>query len=164
MPHAMKLNAMLTKNQIICCGMMNVSFGDPGVGHQGYFLLEFQPLTVTRSGDWSFVAARLRGLSGVGDGVLAPPHVRVGRELGHRWERTPQFAVVAVQIEPRADRGAQELYELAKPIAEGPLVAGQRPTRFFALTRSCRTSSTTTRPQSDLEMLFMDAKETVRSA
>jgi hypothetical protein len=32
--HAMKLNAMLTKNQIICCGTMNVSF------------LEFQPLTL----------------------------------------------------------------------------------------------------------------------
>jgi hypothetical protein len=29
----MKLNAMLTKNQIICCGMMRVSF------------LEFQPFT-----------------------------------------------------------------------------------------------------------------------
>src|SRR5215472_16826954 len=25
-PHAMKLKAMLTKNQIICCGMTNVSF------------------------------------------------------------------------------------------------------------------------------------------
>jgi len=24
-PHAMKLNEMLTKNQIICCGTMNVS-------------------------------------------------------------------------------------------------------------------------------------------
>src|SRR6266404_1813449 len=32
-PHAMKLNAMLTKNQIICCGMTNLSF------------LEFQRLT-----------------------------------------------------------------------------------------------------------------------
>src|ERR1700757_2594622 len=32
-PHAMKLNAILTKNQIICCGTMNISF------------LEFQPLT-----------------------------------------------------------------------------------------------------------------------
>jgi hypothetical protein len=29
----MKLNAMLTKNQIICCGTMNV------------FFLEFQPVT-----------------------------------------------------------------------------------------------------------------------
>src|ERR1700756_1413334 len=25
-PHAMKLNAMLMKNQIICCGMINLSF------------------------------------------------------------------------------------------------------------------------------------------
>src|SRR5262252_9149026 len=34
-PHAMKLNAMLTKNQIICCGMMNISFleFEPGNGH-----------------------------------------------------------------------------------------------------------------------------------
>src|SRR5215472_803241 len=31
-PHAIKLNAILTKNQIICCGTMKVSF------------LEFQPL------------------------------------------------------------------------------------------------------------------------
>src|SRR5262249_61152593 len=34
-PHAMKLNAMLTKNQIICCGMMNISFleFEPWNGH-----------------------------------------------------------------------------------------------------------------------------------
>src|SRR6516165_3230213 len=66
-PHAMKLNAMLTKNQIICCGTMNVS------------LLEFQPLPVTGDGDRGLVACRHRRLGGVGDGVLAPPDLGVGR-------------------------------------------------------------------------------------
>ena len=66
------------------------------------------------------------GTKVVGDGVLAPPHLRVSCELGYRRERTPQFAVIAVQIEARAERRAHELHELAKPIAESPLVAGQR--------------------------------------
>src|SRR6516162_11920402 len=84
-PHAMKLNAMLTKNQIICCGTMNFS------------LLEFQPLTVTGDGDRGLVACRHRRLGGVGDGVLAPPDLGVGRELRLLRERTAQFAVVSVQ-------------------------------------------------------------------
>jgi len=63
---------------------------------------------------------------GVSDGVLLPPHLRVGRGLGRRRDRRPQFAVVAVQIESRAEWGEDELPELAKPISEGRLVAGQR--------------------------------------
>jgi hypothetical protein len=43
-----------------------------------------------------------------------------------RREGTAQFAVVAVEIETRAERGDHELRELAKPVAKSPLVAGQR--------------------------------------
>ena len=110
----MKLNAMLTKNQIICCGMINLSF------------LEFQRLTAAGGCDRGPPLAEGRGTKVVGDGVLAPLHLRVGRELRHRRERTPQFAVIAVQIEPRPEWGEHELHKLAKPIAEGPLVAGLR--------------------------------------
>ena len=74
----------------------------------------------------AFPCPRAAGLKVVGDGVLAPPHLRVGRELRHRRERTPQFAVIAVQIEPRCEWGEHELHKLAKPIAEGPLAAGLR--------------------------------------
>src|SRR5499425_3098517 len=113
-PHAMKLNAMLTKNQIICCGTMNVS------------LLEFQPLTATGDGDRGLVACRHHRLGGVGDGVLAPPHFGVGRELRFLRERTAQFAVVSVQIEARAERCQHEPGKLAKPVAEGPLARQRR--------------------------------------
>src|SRR5215471_11348164 len=113
-PHAMKLNAMLTKNQIICCGTMNIS------------LLEFQPLTATGDGDRGLVACPHHRLGGVGDGVLAPPDLGVGRELRFLRERTAQFAVVSVQIEAWAERGQHEPRKLAKPVAEGPLVAERR--------------------------------------
>src|SRR5215467_8269212 len=66
------------------------------------------------------------GLGGVGDGVLAPPHYGVGREMRLRREGTAQFAVVAIEIETRTERGDHELRELAKPVAKSPLVAGQR--------------------------------------
>src|SRR5260370_9933025 len=110
----MKLNAMLTKNQIICCGMINLSF------------LEFQRLTAAGGCDRSLPVAEGRGTKVVGDGVLAPPHLRVGRKLRHRRERTPQFAVIPAQIEPRPEAGEHEHHKLAKPIAEVPLVAGLR--------------------------------------
>src|SRR5271155_4114383 len=92
-PHAMKLNAMLTKNQIICCGMINLSF------------LEFQRLTAAGGCDRVLPVAAGRGTKLVGVGVPAPPHLRVGRELRHRRERTSQCAVIAVQIEPRPEWG-----------------------------------------------------------
>ena len=63
--------------------------------------LEFQPLTAAGGGDKG-IAHRHRGLGGVGDGVVAPPHFGVGRELRLVRERTAQFAVVSVQIEARA--------------------------------------------------------------
>lgn len=44
------------------------------------------------------------GLKGIGDGVFAPPNLRVGRELRLRRERTAEFAVVAIEIETRAER------------------------------------------------------------
>src|ERR1700751_1386134 len=90
-PHAIKLNAILAKNQMFCCGMMKFSF------------LEFQPLTATGGGDRGPPVAGGRGLKGIGDGVFAPPNLRVGREQRHRRERTPQFTVVAIKIEARAE-------------------------------------------------------------
>src|SRR5215470_859779 len=113
-PHAIKLNAMLIKNQIICCGTMNVS------------LLEFQPLTATGDGDRGLVACRHRRLGSVGDGVLGPPHLGVGRELRLLRKRTAQFAVVALEVKAGAERGDYEPPELAKPVAEGSLVAERR--------------------------------------
>src|SRR5499427_7863821 len=98
-PHAIKLNAMLPKNQ--SCDTMNISF------------LEFQPLTAAGGGDWCVVAFRHCGFGGAEDDVLAPPHLGVGRELRFLWERTAQFAVVSVQIEARAERGQNELRERA---------------------------------------------------
>src|SRR5215469_12449689 len=111
-PQAIKLNAMLTKNQ--SCDMMNISF------------FEFQPLTAAGSGDWYVADVPYRGLGGADDDVLAPPHPGVGRELRFLWERTAQFAVVSVQIEARAERGQNELRDRAKPVAEGALVAERR--------------------------------------
>src|ERR1700757_216652 len=111
-PQAMKLNAMLPKNQ--SCDTMNTSF------------LEFQPLTTAGGGDRCVVAVRRCGLGGADEDVRAPPHLGVGRELRLLWERTAQFAVVSVQIEARAERGQNELRELPKPVAEGPLVAERR--------------------------------------
>src|SRR5215470_2477013 len=108
----MKLNAILTKNHT--CGGISVS------------LLEFQPLTATGDGDRGLVACRHRRLGGVGDGVLAPPNLGVGRKLRLLWERTAQFAVVSVQIEAWAERGQHEPRKLPKPVAEGPLVAERR--------------------------------------
>src|SRR5215470_321500 len=109
-PHAIKLNAMLIKNQIICCGTMNVS------------LLEFQPLTATGDGDRGLVACRHRRLGGVGDGVLPAPNLGVGRKLRLLRERTAQFAVVSVQIEAWAERDQNEPRKLPKPVADGSLV------------------------------------------
>src|SRR5499427_9863578 len=43
-----------------------------------------------------------------------------------RREGTAQFAVVAIEMETRAERGDHELRELAKPVAKSPLVAEQR--------------------------------------
>src|SRR5215469_5105554 len=111
-PQAMKLNAMLPKNQ--SCDTMNISF------------LEFQSLTAAGGGVRCVVAVRHCGLGGADDDVLAPPHLGVGRELRLLWERTAQFAVVSVQIEARAERCQNELRERAKPVAEGPLVAERR--------------------------------------
>src|SRR5262249_5916494 len=71
------------------------------------------------------VATRPRGLGGLGDDVLAPPDPGLGRELRLRGKRAAQFAVVAFEIEARAERGRQELRELAKPIADCRLVARQ---------------------------------------
>src|SRR5262252_6895528 len=56
-PQAMKLNAMLTKNQ--SCVTMNISS------------LEFQPLTAAGGGDRCVVAVRHCGLGGADDDVLA---------------------------------------------------------------------------------------------
>src|ERR1700722_16476388 len=86
-------------------------------------LSEFQALTVANRGGWRLWSRWGRGAGGA---VHPPPHLRVSRELGPRRERTPQFAVVAVQIESRTERGEHELPELAKPIGEGPLVARER--------------------------------------
>src|SRR5215468_8890797 len=72
------------------------------------------------------VITAFRGRSLIGDGVFASPYLGVSGELRLRRERPAEFAVVAVQIEARAERGQHELRELAKPVAEGPLVAGQR--------------------------------------
>ena len=58
--------------------------------------------------------------------MLAPPGAGFGRELWLQRERPTEFAVVAIQIEARAQRGQHEVRELAKPVAEAPLVAGQR--------------------------------------
>src|SRR5215469_16354085 len=113
-PQAMKLNAILTKNQIICCGMMNFSF------------LEFQPLTAAGGGNRCLVAVRHCGLGGADDEVLAPPHLGVGCELRLLRERTAQFAVVAIQIETCAERGYYELCQLANPVPEVSLVLRQR--------------------------------------
>src|SRR5215468_5061252 len=74
-PHAIKLNAMLTKNQIICCGMMNIS------------LLESELLTVSGRGDKGLVAPRRRGLGVIGHTVLTLPDPGVRRELRLRRER-----------------------------------------------------------------------------
>src|SRR5262249_9963207 len=111
-PHAMKLNAMLTKNQIICCGMVNIP------------LLEFQPLTVAGRGER--VAPRRRGFYAVGNGVLPLPDLGVRRELRRGRERATQFAIVSVEVKARFERGNHELRELAKPVAKGPLLARQR--------------------------------------
>src|SRR5262249_31598000 len=59
-PQAMKLNAMVPKNQ--SCDMMNISF------------LEFQPLTAAGGGDRCVAAVRHCGLGGAEEDVLAPPH------------------------------------------------------------------------------------------
>src|SRR5262249_9312723 len=72
------------------------------------------------------VITAFRGRSLIGDGVFASPYLGVRGELRLRRERPAEFAVVAVQIEAWAERGQHELRELAKPVAEGPLVAGQR--------------------------------------
>src|SRR5215467_14991106 len=110
--HAMKLNAMLRKNRIICCGMMNIP------------LLEFQPLTVAGHGDR--VAPRRRGFDVVGNSVLTLPDFGVRRELRRGREGTTQFAIVSVEVKARFERGDHELRELANPVAKGPLLAGQR--------------------------------------
>src|SRR5215471_14732274 len=109
--HAMRLNAMLTKKG--SCDRINSS------------LMRFQPLRVAGGRSGLLVNGRCR-VGRVGDGVLAPPHLGVGRELRLPRERTAQFAVISVQIEARAERGQHELRELAKPVAEGPLVAEGR--------------------------------------
>src|SRR5579864_3049733 len=72
-PQAMKLNAMLPKNQ--SCGTMNISF------------LEFQPLTAAGGRDRCVAAVRHCGLGGADDDVLAPPHLGVGRELDRKSTR-----------------------------------------------------------------------------
>src|SRR5215510_11453414 len=72
------------------------------------------------------VITAFRGRSLIGDGVFASPYLGVRRELRLRRERPAEFAVVAVQIEAWAERGQHELRELAKPVAEGPLVAEGR--------------------------------------
>src|SRR6516164_8999474 len=94
--------------------------------HDELLLLEFQPLTATGGGDWGPPVAGRRGVKGIGDCVFAPPNLRIRRELRLRWEGTAEFAVVAIEIETRAERGDHELHELAKPVAKSPLVAGQR--------------------------------------
>src|SRR5215472_10912014 len=58
--------------------------------------------------------------------MLPAPHLGLSRKLRLRREGTPQFAVVSVQIEARAERGQNELRERAKRVAEGPLVQERR--------------------------------------
>src|SRR5262250_700294 len=70
-PQAMKLNAMLPKNQ--SCDTMNISF------------LEFQPLAAAGGGDGCVVAVRHCGLGGADDDVLPAPHLGGGRELRLLW-------------------------------------------------------------------------------
>src|SRR5260370_14095121 len=77
--------------------------------HDEVSFLEFQRLTAAGGGDWGLSVAEGRGTKVVGDGVLAPPHLRVGPELTPRPERTPQFAVIGVPIEPRGEGGEHEL-------------------------------------------------------
>src|SRR5215471_16709381 len=90
------------------------------------FFSEFQPLAATGGDDRGFVAALRCGLGDEGDGVLAPPHFGIRGELRLRRERAAQFAVVSVEVKAGAERDDHELRELAKPVAERPLVAGQR--------------------------------------
>src|ERR1700743_2514072 len=56
-------------------------------------------------------------------GVFAPPYLGIDRKLRLRREWTTQFAIVAIEIEARTERHRHELGELAKPVAECPLVA-----------------------------------------
>lgn len=73
-PHTMKLKAILTKKSSRDC--MTV------------LLLELQRLSAASDRRMGFVAPRRRGLCGVGDRVLAPPNLGLGRELRLRRERT----------------------------------------------------------------------------
>src|SRR5579862_5466452 len=110
----MKLNTMLTKNQIICSGTMKISS------------LKFQLLTVAGVAELGFVAPWSLRRGVLCNNVLTLPGNGVGRELRLRWKRTAELAVVPVQIEARAERGDHELRELAKPVSEAPPVTGLR--------------------------------------
>src|SRR5579864_306071 len=89
-------------------------------------LLEFQPLTIVGRDDRDPAAPRRRGLGVAGNSALTLPGLRVRRELRLGRERAPQFAIVSVEVRARFERGDHELRELAKAVAKGPLVAGQR--------------------------------------
>src|SRR5260370_41825361 len=71
--------------------------------HDEVSFLEFQRLTAAGGGDRGLPVAEGRGTKVVGDGVLAPPHLRVGRERRQRPEPTPPFAGIAVHTEPRSE-------------------------------------------------------------
>ena len=49
--------------------------------------------------------------------MLAPPDRGLGRKLRLRGQWPSQFTVVSIEIEARAERGHQELRELADPVA-----------------------------------------------
>jgi hypothetical protein len=53
----------------------------------------------------AFVWTETERLGKVGNTVLTPPDIGLGRELRLRWERTAQFAVVPIQIEARTECG-----------------------------------------------------------
>ena len=58
------------------------------------------------------------------DDMLAPPDLRLGRELRPRRKRTAQLAVITAEIEARAEWSPHELPQLAQPVAKGPLIVG----------------------------------------
>lgn len=62
-------------------------------------------MTATGGGDRDVVTSQDCGFGGVGDGVLAPPNLRLGSKLRLQRERAAQFAVVSVELKARADRG-----------------------------------------------------------
>src|SRR5260370_31419188 len=66
------------------------------------------------------------GLDEIGYVVLTPPKRGFSRTPWRRRQRSWQFAVVAIQIEPSSERSRHELSKFTDPVAARPLAAWLR--------------------------------------